>query len=194
MNLASTARASAEPSPPSRVCMAEWQGALSMGKRCRKPHSVVGSSAVRRQQPAHPASRADGNAGCNRRQQALCCCTGAHLDLPEGFKGHVLCQQSQPDDRPVVWQSTCKFSGLTYWNHDAYPAAMDGVPRMLEWLAVAKAVRPFGRMFVRSPVGSNDYSALTGRANDAIHATADGGTCLSRGVGTRNHSSSGHGP
>ena len=55
--------------------------------------------------------------------------------------GQVLCQQPRPDEADAVWQTTCKFSSLTYWNHDAYPAAMDGVPRMLEWLAASKAVR-----------------------------------------------------
>ena len=54
----------------------------------------------------------------------------------------MLCRQPQSDDEAAaVWQSTCKFSGLTYWNHDAYPAAMDGMPRVLEWLAASKAVR-----------------------------------------------------
>ena len=71
---------------------------------------------------------------------------GACLELPEGFTGQVLCrQQQQPpsDEAATVWQATQRFSALHYWNHDAHPAAMDGVPRVLEWLAAAKAVRSY---------------------------------------------------
>ncbi len=69
--------------------------------------------------------------------------TGACLPLPEGFTGQVLSRQQQQapsDEAADVWQATQRFGALHYWNHDAHPAAMDGVPRVLEWLAAAKAV------------------------------------------------------
>ena len=99
---------------------------------------------------------------------------GACLALPEGFTGQVLCrQQPEPpsDETSVSWQATQCFSALHYWNHDAHPAAMDGVPRVLEWLAAAKAVRSS----VRHSSFQHVYAALVCRAAHGLGVVC---TCL----------------
>ncbi len=125
---------------------------------------------------------------------------GACLTLPEGFTGQVLSRQQwqvPTDEAADVWQATQRFGALHYWNHDAHPAAMDGVPRVLEWLAAAKAVRYSERhgffMHLLTAItskagmarGAVQLSSVS--ANTAMHdcalLLADGGACLSRSIG-----------
>lgn len=63
--------------------------------------------------------------------------------LPEGFSGAVLSQTApsaaaRADEH--AWVSTATFRSLTYWNHDAVPAASDWQARAIDWLVLADKV------------------------------------------------------
>ncbi|KAI8464824.1 MAG: ribonuclease H2 non-catalytic subunit-domain-containing protein [Monoraphidium minutum] len=68
---------------------------------------------------------------------------GVTRQLPAGYAGVVVAPgapsaDSSADERP--WCSAATFGGLTYWNHDAAPAASDWQARCLDWLALADKV------------------------------------------------------
>lgn len=78
-------------------------------------------------------------------------CTRA---LPAGYAGALLAPAAGDagagaDERAYVAAAT--FTGLTYWGHDAAPAASDWQARTLDWLAVAERAH--------APVSAADVEA-----------------------------------
>lgn len=68
---------------------------------------------------------------------------GITRQLPAGCGGVVAAlaaPSASAGAEERAWVSAATFGGLTYWNHDAAPAASDWQARCVDWLVLAEKV------------------------------------------------------